>query len=94
MAKIGSLDLFKWIRHEGSPWTAETVTALYVNKQIKPGYGEREVSAWFDFFDYTTKIACTAAKYGHLELVKWLVEQGADLVPKICKKAAFGGFIS
>ena len=95
MAKNGSLELFKWIRHKASPWTAETATALYVNKQIKPGYGEPEISAWFAFFDYTTKLACTAAQYGHLDILKWLViEQGAELVPKICKKAASGGYVN
>ena len=64
-----------------------------MNKRIKPGYGVDEVNAWFDFFDLTTKLVSQAVRYGHLELIKWFLEQDADsffTTELACKAARYG----
>ena len=54
-----------------------------------------ELNAWFEFFDLTTELSSRAAKYGYVELIKWLFEQSDlyDLTTDLASRAAKYGHL-
>lgn len=87
------LDMLKWAKSRGCPWISEHDYSTYF---IGGAKGSLELLQWWKSQSYPWNdefISHGAGRYGHLNVLAWLHEQGCHLNETICVIAAMNGFL-
>ena len=87
-AAAGNLEIVKWLRHEGAPWSNKVF-----NVASKRGYLEIMKWAKGNGCPLNEGACSAAASSGHLEVLKWLRENGCSWDSTTCHTAAAGGHL-
>ena len=90
-AKFGHLEIVKWARENGCPWEEARCTGG------EAGAGLSVPGPRINYLEKINRIKYTcawAARRGHLEVLKWVRENGCPWDEKTCSWAAKGGHLA
>ena len=87
-AEHGHLEVLKWVRNNGGPWTADAADMASLN-------GNLDVLKWIrnNGGEWTHWAADGAAEHGHLETLKWIRNNGGNWTSDAADWAAKDGHL-
>ncbi len=87
-AKYGYLDILKWLRENGCPWSEDTCVAAASMGHLHILQWARENGCPWD-----EETCSSAAEYGHLDILQWARRNGCPWDEETCSSAADYGHL-
>ncbi|KAJ8612938.1 hypothetical protein CTAYLR_006194 [Chrysophaeum taylorii] len=87
-ARVGNLEVLRWARGEGCPWTEHAASSAALGGHLKVLTWARHHGCPWDAFTCSQ-----AAVGGHLDVLKWARAGGCPWTEHACSCAALGGHL-